>query len=70
MSEIEDPPRTYSGAFLGVLAASLLATLGSLIWCYTLGGRLATQQQELADSKQENVKLAAETFNRPDIRTV
>jgi hypothetical protein len=60
MSEIEDPPRTYSGAFLGVLAASLLAALGSLIWCYTLGGRLATQQQELADSKQENVKLAAE----------
>jgi hypothetical protein len=60
MSEIEDPPRTYSGAFLAVLAASLVAALGSLIWCYTLGGRLATQQQELADSKQENVKLAAE----------
>jgi hypothetical protein len=67
MSEIEetprthdDVPRTYSGAFLAVLAASLLAALGGLIWCYVLGGRLTTQQQELADSKQENVKLAAE----------
>lgn len=60
MSEIEETPRTYSGAFLAVLAASLVAALGGLIWCYTLGGRLATQQQELADSKQESVKLAAE----------
>jgi hypothetical protein len=66
MSEIEntpatlDPPRTYSGALLAVLAVSLVAALGGLIWCYTLGGRLATQQQELADAKQENVKLAAE----------
>jgi DNA anti-recombination protein RmuC len=60
MSEIENPPRTYSGAFLAVLAASLLAALGGLIWCYVLGGRLTTQQQELTDAKQENVKLAAE----------
>jgi DNA anti-recombination protein RmuC len=58
--DVENPPRTYSGAFLAVLAASLLAALGGLIWCYTLGSRLTTQQQELADSKQENVKLAAE----------
>ena len=60
MSEVENPPRTYSGAFLAVLAVSLLAGLGGLIWCYTLGGRMTTQQQELADAKQENVKLAAE----------
>ncbi len=59
-SEIENPPRTYSGAFLAVLAASLLAALGGLIWCYTLGSRLTTQQQELADAKQENLKQAAE----------
>ncbi|MGP8250386.1 MAG: hypothetical protein ACLQHF_00015 [Terracidiphilus sp.] len=56
----DEVPRTYSGAFLAVLAASLLAAIGGLIWCYALGGRLATQQQELADAKQENVKLAAE----------
>jgi hypothetical protein len=60
MSEVENPPRTYSGAFLAVLAVSLLAGLGGLIWCYTLGGRMTTQQQELADAKQENVKLATE----------
>jgi hypothetical protein len=56
----EDPPRTYSGAFLGVLAAALLAALGGLIWCYNLGSRVAAQQQELADAKQDNAKLAAE----------
>ena len=60
MSEVDETPRTYSGAFLAVLAASLLAALGGLIWCYTLGGRLATQQQELTDARQQNVKLAAE----------
>jgi len=60
MSEIDDAPRTHSGALLAVLAAALLAALGGLIWCYTLGSRLATQQQELADAKQENVKLASE----------
>jgi DNA anti-recombination protein RmuC len=59
-TETENPPRGYSGAFLAVLAASLLAALGGLIWCYTLNSRMATQQQELADAKQENVKLAAE----------
>jgi DNA anti-recombination protein RmuC len=60
MSEIEDAPRTYSGAILAVLAVALLAAIGGLIWCSTLGSRLTTQQAELADAKQENVKLAAE----------
>jgi len=60
MSEIDDTPRTYSGALLAVLGVALLAAIGGLIWCYALGGRLSTQQQELADAKQENVKLAAE----------
>jgi hypothetical protein len=60
MSETDDVPRTHSGALLGVLAAALLAALGGLVWCYTLGSRVATQQQELADAKQDNVKLAAE----------
>jgi hypothetical protein len=60
MSEAEETPRTYSGALLGVLGVALVAALGGLIWTYTLSGKLATQQTELADAKQENVKLSAE----------
>jgi multidrug efflux pump subunit AcrA (membrane-fusion protein) len=60
MSEIDETPRTYSGALLAVLAIALLAGVGGLIWSYTLSGKLATQQADLADAKQENVKLAAE----------
>lgn len=60
MSELEDAPRTYSGAILAVLAVSLLAAIGGLIWCGVLGSRLTTQQAELADAKQANTKLAAD----------
>lgn len=60
MSEIDDTPRTYSGALLGVLAVALVAAIGGLIWSYTLSGKIATESTELADAKQENVKLAAE----------
>jgi multidrug efflux pump subunit AcrA (membrane-fusion protein) len=60
MSELEETPRTYSGALLGVIAAALVCALGSLIWCYTLSNKASTQATELADAKQENVKLAAE----------
>ncbi len=58
--EVEDTPRTYSGAFLAAIAVALLAALGGLIWSYTLSGRLTTQQTELADAKAQNVKLEAE----------
>jgi hypothetical protein len=60
MSEFEETPRTYSGALLGVVAVALVAALGGLIWCYTLSSKAATQATELADAKQQNVKLAAE----------
>ena len=60
MSEIEDAPRTYSGAFLAVIAIALLAAVASLIWCFTLGSRLSSQQAELNDAKQQNRELAAE----------
>ena len=60
MSEAEETPRTYSGALLGVLGVAVVAALGGLIWTYTVTGKLATQQTELADVKQENVKLSAE----------
>jgi hypothetical protein len=60
MSEIDDTPRTYSGALLGVLAVALLAALGGLIWNYNISGKLTTQQASVAELQQENKKLAAE----------
>src|SRR6202046_1385810 len=61
MSEdIENAPRTYSGALLAAIAVALLAAVGSLIWCFTLTGKLTTAQTELADSKQQDTQLAAD----------
>jgi DNA anti-recombination protein RmuC len=60
MSEIDDAPRTHSGALLGVLAVALVAAIGGLIWSYSINGKVSSQATELADAKQENVKLAAE----------
>ena len=60
MSELEEAPRSYSGALLGAIGVALVAALGGLIWCYTLNTKAATQATELADAKQANVKLAAE----------
>jgi TolA-binding protein len=60
MSEIDETPRSYSGTILGVTIAALVVALGGLIWSYTLSGKLTTQQAQLADAQQQNVKLAAE----------
>jgi F0F1-type ATP synthase membrane subunit b/b' len=60
MSEIDETPRTYSGALLGAIAVSLVAAVAGLIWCATLNSRMSTAQSELADAKQENVNLAAQ----------
>lgn len=59
MSE-ETNPRQYSGALLGVIVAALVLALAGLIWAYTLSSRLSTQQAELAEAKQQNVKMAAD----------
>lgn len=59
MSEIDDTPRTYSGALLAAIAISLLAAVAGLIWCSVLSSHLGATQTELADAKQENVNLAA-----------
>ena len=59
MSEIEEAPRTYSGALLAVIAVALLAAIGSLIWCATINSRLTTAQSDLSDAKQQNTQLAA-----------
>jgi len=60
MSELDNTPRTYSGALLAAIAVALLGAVGGLIWSATLSSRLSTQQVELTDAKQQNVKLAAE----------
>jgi DNA anti-recombination protein RmuC len=60
MSELENPPRSYSGAFLAAVAIALLSGLGGLVWSYTLGSRLSHQEAALTDATQQNVKLAAE----------
>jgi hypothetical protein len=58
--EIENAPRTYSGALLAVIGAALLAALGGLIWTYTLNGRLARQETALTEANEKSGKLAAE----------
>ena len=60
MSEIDDTPRTYSGALLGVLAVALFAAIGGLVWSYSITGKITSQQTTIAELQQENKKLAAE----------
>jgi F0F1-type ATP synthase membrane subunit b/b' len=59
-TELEQTQRTHSGALLAVIAIALLAALGGLIWCATLGSRTSNLQADLANAKQENAKLAAD----------
>jgi hypothetical protein len=58
--ELENAPRTYSGALLAVIGAALVAAIGGLIWTYTLSSRLAHQEAALGEANQQNVKLAAD----------
>jgi len=51
--------RTMSGAFLGVVAVALLASLGALGWCYGLQNQLGATEQKLAAADQKNVDLVA-----------
>ena len=60
MSELDNTPRTYSGALLAAIAVALLGALGGLIWSATLSSRLTTQQVELTEAKDQNKKLAAD----------
>jgi hypothetical protein len=60
MSEVEEAPRTYSGALLAVIAITFLGAIGGLLWTYTLSGRLAHQETALNDATQQNLKMAAE----------
>ena len=60
MSEFENTPRTYSGALLAAIAVAILCAAGSLIWIYSLSGRLSHDEVSLTDANQQNVKLAAQ----------
>lgn len=52
--------RSFSGAFLGLVAVALLAALGGLIWSYTLTNRLTKTEGQLAQAQQANDKLASQ----------
>jgi hypothetical protein len=70
--DVEEVPRTYSGALLAAIAVALLLGIGGLIWSYTLNGKVSAQQQELANAKAANVKLDAqlrETDERLNVAT-
>jgi DNA anti-recombination protein RmuC len=60
MSEIDDAPRTFSGAILAAIAVALLCAIGGLLWTYSLSGRIAREEAALAEANQQNSKLAAE----------
>src|ERR1700751_4891419 len=60
MSEIDETPRSYSGALLGAIALALLCAIGGLIWAYTLTGRIARQEAALAEANHQNTRLAAD----------
>jgi DNA anti-recombination protein RmuC len=58
--QLDETPRTYSGALLAVLAVALLAAAAGLIWTYTVSSRVTRQEAALAEANQQNVKLAAD----------
>jgi hypothetical protein len=58
--EIEETPRSFSGALLGAIALAVLCAIGGLIWTYTLNTRLAHQETALAEANQQSVKIQAE----------
>ncbi len=60
MSTLDDAPRSYSGAILGVLAVALLCAIGGLVWTYTLSGRIAHSEAALTEANQQNARLAAQ----------
>jgi hypothetical protein len=58
--QVENTPRTYSGAFLAAVAVALLAAVAGLIWTFTLSGRLSRQETAMAEANQRNASLEAE----------
>ncbi|MGA3081164.1 MAG: hypothetical protein ABSD44_07255 [Terracidiphilus sp.] len=60
MSELDDTPRTYSGALLAAIAIALLIGIGGLIWNYNQSSTLANQQKEIDAANDQNKKLASD----------
>lgn len=60
MSDIDNAPRTYSGALLAVLAVAVLAAIGGLVWSFILNGRISRQETALTQANQQSAKLAAD----------
>ncbi len=62
MSEFssDNPPRSFSGAFLAAVAVAIIAALAGLVWSYFLSARISRQETALADANQQNAKLAAD----------
>src|ERR1035441_9505168 len=60
MSELKPSARSYSGALLAVLAVSLFAAIGGLIWSYTLSNKLSSQETALLDAQEQGKKTAGE----------
>jgi hypothetical protein len=60
MSELDDTPRSYSGAFLAAIAVALVVGVISLIWVYVQSGAVSRQQKAIDAATEENVKLAAD----------
>lgn len=58
--EVENAPRTHSGALLAVIAVALLLGIGGLIWSFVLNGRLTKQEAAIAEANQRNSSLEAE----------
>ncbi len=58
--ELENAPRSFSGAFLAAVAVALIGAVGGLIWTYTLSSRLAHQDAALAETTQQTKSLAAD----------
>ena len=51
--------RTYSGLFLVLLALALIGAIAALVWNYKLAGSISQAEAQLAQSQQQNDKLAA-----------
>lgn len=58
--ELEETPRTYSGALLAAIAVALLLGLGGLIWAFTLNSRLSRQETAMVEANQRSANLDAE----------
>ena len=52
--------RGHSGLLLGLLAVTLLLAIASLVWTYTLQGRLVTAENKVTTAAQENTRLGDE----------